>query len=162
MDQKLSDWASVAEIISGIAVVATLIFLVVGIRENTAVTRAAVWDGSIDGVIQQRSLIMQNPELSRLFQLYQDGEMHTLSEDDHLEARFLVFNLFNTFEKAYFSNAYGVIGDSEWERFDSQICNQMSSVDQNPGLFERIDGVLTREFSEYIRSTCTGGQSLIE
>lgn len=32
MNLKLSDWASIAEIVSGIAVVATLIFLIRGIQ----------------------------------------------------------------------------------------------------------------------------------
>ena len=41
MKQKLSEWASIAEIVSGIAVVITLVFLIFGIRENTEVTRAA-------------------------------------------------------------------------------------------------------------------------
>jgi hypothetical protein len=44
MAVKLSDWANVAEVVSGVAVVITLIFLILSIRENTEITRAAAYD----------------------------------------------------------------------------------------------------------------------
>ena len=47
MNQKLSDWASIAEIVSGVAVVITLIFLIVGIRENTNVVRASAFSDNL-------------------------------------------------------------------------------------------------------------------
>ena len=50
MKRQLSSWASGAEIISSIAVVVTLVFLVIGIRENTAITRASVYATSIEGI----------------------------------------------------------------------------------------------------------------
>lgn len=40
MTQKLSDWASLAEIVSAIAVVVTLIFLIIEIRGNSEAIRA--------------------------------------------------------------------------------------------------------------------------
>ena len=69
-----------------------------GIQENTAVTRAAVWDRSIESVIQLRSLVLQNPELARAYRSFRAGELHTLTEDEQFEARFLLFKMFNTFE----------------------------------------------------------------
>lgn len=51
---KLSGWASIAEIISGTAVLITLVFLVFGIRENTEITRAAAYDRNIDSLNQWR------------------------------------------------------------------------------------------------------------
>ena len=41
MNQKLSDWASLAEIISGVAVVVSLVVLIAEIRGNTDEVRAA-------------------------------------------------------------------------------------------------------------------------
>jgi hypothetical protein len=39
---KLEKWALIAEIVGGVSVVITLIFLIAGIRENTAVTRVSM------------------------------------------------------------------------------------------------------------------------
>ena len=44
MNQKLADWASIAEIISGIAVVVTLIVLIVEVRDNTEVLRVSAYN----------------------------------------------------------------------------------------------------------------------
>jgi hypothetical protein len=41
MNKKLSDWASIAEIVSGVAAEIALIFLIVGIRSNSEMTRVA-------------------------------------------------------------------------------------------------------------------------
>ncbi len=53
MNQKLSDWASAAEIIASIAVVITLIILILGIRENTEVVRAGSYNDLLGNVDHQ-------------------------------------------------------------------------------------------------------------
>ena len=62
MNQKLSDWASIAEIISGIAVVVTLIFLIAGIRENTAVLRGSSYSNTLESLNQLQASIMADSE----------------------------------------------------------------------------------------------------
>ena len=63
MTQKLSDWASIAEIVSGIAVVVALVFLVVGIRENTEMARASMYERTFDSLNQWRMDIANNDAL---------------------------------------------------------------------------------------------------
>ena len=41
MNQKLSDWANLAEIVGSFAIVVTLVILIVEVRANTAATEAA-------------------------------------------------------------------------------------------------------------------------
>jgi hypothetical protein len=57
---KLSDWAGIAEIFSGIAVVVTLVFLIIGIRENTEVTRAATYADLLDGLNEYSMQVAAN------------------------------------------------------------------------------------------------------
>lgn len=41
MNQKLAAWASIAEIVSGVAVVVTLVILIAEIRDNTRFLRVS-------------------------------------------------------------------------------------------------------------------------
>ena len=64
MKLKLSDWASVAEIMSGIAVVVTLIFLILGIRANTDAQLAASRQTSVLADVTLIGAIIGNPEVN--------------------------------------------------------------------------------------------------
>ena len=67
MNQKLSNWASIAEIIAAIGVIVTLIFLIVGIRENTEITRVTAFDRNMESVNQWRLEMAKDPELARIW-----------------------------------------------------------------------------------------------
>ncbi len=61
MNQKLSDWASIAEIVSGVAIVVTLIVLILQVQGNTDELRAAS-QTTISGRIQAVVLAtIENP-----------------------------------------------------------------------------------------------------
>ena len=63
---KLSDWANIAEIVSGIAVVVTLVILVIGIRENTVAIQASSRQ-SIASRIEERAMsVATNREMAEL------------------------------------------------------------------------------------------------
>ncbi len=50
MNQKLSDWASIAEIVSSIAIVVTLVLLIAEVRGNTSAVRAATYQSVSDSI----------------------------------------------------------------------------------------------------------------
>ena len=129
---KLSDWASVAEIVSSLAVVITLVFLLVGIRENTEITRAAAYDRNIDSVNEVRGWIANNPDLATLYRAFLNDETAEIEEPRIIQLNLLMNSIFGIFEKAYFAFQYGHIGQSEWSRFDKQICIQYSHMVSGP------------------------------
>ena len=93
MTLKLSDWADIAGIVSGVAVVITLVFLVIGIRENTAVTRASMYERSADRLIDLRNQLLNDPEMLRLFQAYVDRRPEGIEGVDRIRLRQLVANI---------------------------------------------------------------------
>ncbi len=105
MNQKLSDWASIAEIVSSFAVVITLLFLVVGIRENTDVTRAAAFDRSIDNINQLSITLAQDEVLTRIFQYYQEDHLDVdeLSSQEWYRIGMIVRSILRIYETAYYS-----------------------------------------------------------
>ncbi len=157
MNRKLSDWASTAEIVSGVAVVVTLIFLILGIRENTAVTRAAAFDRNIDSINQISIALAQDEELSRLFQYYQEEhlDIDELSNQEWFRVRAIVRSVLRIYETAYYSKKYGTLGSSEWSRFERQICRHRGRMDT--ARWNDVESVLTDEFASYVEESCRGG-----
>ncbi len=149
MNQKLSDWASIAEIGSGIAVVASLIFLIVGIQENTDVTRASLYASSIDSLNEFESTIVSDPELTRIYSAYLDGETAGFDPADANRLRLLMGTLFRSYEKAYFMERYNLIGEEEWGRFERMICINYARA-ETAGQAVTIRNLMTEEFMRYI------------
>jgi hypothetical protein len=157
LNQKLSDWASIAEIVSGIAVLITLVFLVIGIRDNTEISRAIAYDRNIDSLSEVRREIVTNPDAARLWVAFQENDIESLDSSDMLRARQLIWWLFGVYEKSYFANQYGVLGSSEWDRFAVQICAQYARVRTSSTLENGLRAVVTSEFMDYIDVSCGEG-----
>ena len=63
--------------------------------------------------------------------------------------------MFGVYEKAYYAFQYGHIGQSEWSRFDQQICIQYDHMVKGPPLLvESLRRASTEEFLDYIEATC--------
>ena len=153
MNQKLSDWASLAEIVSGVAVVVTLIFLVLGIRANTAVTQAAVYSSIIDSVNGIQQSLYEDPELSRLYDAYVDRRTAELEVADQRRVDRIAVSILRVYEKAYFGREYGVVGDAEWRRTQGAICLHRG-WSESAGTDVTLAPVLTEEFREFIATHC--------
>jgi hypothetical protein len=115
---KLQSWALAAEIVSGIAIVLTLVFLAMEIRENSAITRAAAYDRNIDSLNTWRLSMASDPELARIW----SDITHSDATAQELQGGFVPSALWGIYENAYHSKQYGILGPSEWGRFEVQIC----------------------------------------
>jgi len=154
MNRNLSSWAMIAEIVSGIAVVITVIFLVIGIRENTAITRAAMFDSTMHGLAEFRGHVIQNPDVAELWIAYLDREYDQLDRTSQIRSRQLVMLAFENYQRAFYARRYGVLGESEWTRFALQMCSQYSRVAESEELATVLSSVLTNDFWASLTTTC--------
>jgi len=154
MKQKLAEWVSLAEIASGVAVVITLVVLVIGIQENTDAVRAATYAQSINSLNEWRASIYESREVASYWEAFRSGEMDELDNLDIVRLAQFVNNLFTIYEHSYFSWKRGLIGDSEWGRFEANICLQYSRVTRVPQLVVVYEGSLNEEFREFVARLC--------
>jgi len=153
MNQKLSDWASIAEIVSGIAVVFTLLMLMMGVRENTNTTRAAEYGNLIDGILALESNRLNDPELMQLWIAFQSGETFDRNDPNDRRLGLYLQMLGRNYEKAFYQYRYGVISEAEWRRFRDPICT-LHDRSQAQG----FDGVFdSRAYSPEFRTFMTAG-----
>lgn len=155
---KLSDWTSVAEIVSGVAVVVTLIFLSVGIRENTNTVRVAVFSNLTDATNELERDIYLDPELSLVWANFLSGETDGLDATQSTRLRGILTAGFRNFDKAFFAQKYNVIGQAEWRRFDTAICSIQELSLRSLKLDFSEHPTLTDEFREYIASCSNGSE----
>ena len=152
MNLKLSDWASVAEIFASIAVVATLVMLFIGVRENTEVVRASSYNDLLGNVDEQAHLILESERLTRIWRLYLQRETNTLTDDERFILLLLLRSTYRTFETAYFAYQYGTVGALEYARFDEQACNHFERIDEE--LWIEVTEVLNAGYRAHVQQLC--------
>ena len=153
MNQKLSDWASIAEIASGVAVVLTLVFLVLSINKNTEVTQASMFAGIIDGLNNINLTVVADPELRRIWSNYTGGTTSELSADEQ-EALFpIVFSRAGLLDTALSMRKSDLFGDNEWERIQQLICREAGRA-ESAGLQQIVMSALTDDYRDFVAATC--------
>ena len=145
--------STLAEIVASVAVLITLVFLVVGVRQNTEITRSAAYDRSMVGLNEWRMAIATDPELASLFDTYlQKDPASQGSTDNRLSLMLNV--LWGVYENAYYAHDRRILDDAEWSRFETQICISYERETLRWNTSQRIRSFLTEEFANYTESFC--------
>ena len=104
---SIQEWAALAEIIGAVAVVASLIYLAVQIRQNThqismslKSMELAAFERNVESGIRIREIFILNPEILELYAL--GGESYAdLDEGDKLRFDMVLRNVFSALQGAY-------------------------------------------------------------
>ena len=114
---KLSEWASVAEIGSAIAVVVTLIYVGFEIKRNTAAVVADTRHAMIDYGRQQSEILVTNAILSALVE---KGEANPSSLTAHERSQFYEFTIWRIamWETSFLNHKDGLVEDQTWLAWD--------------------------------------------
>jgi len=153
MNQKLSELASIAEIIASVAVVVTLIVLIIGVRENSDLVRAAAYSDNLQSINNVTAVVLSDPDAVRAFTALISGNIAGLDDEDRMRVLLIVLSMFRSYESAFFNERYGLLGEQEWERFGTNIC-----IFLDRGLSAGLDGpirdTITDEFMAYVENQC--------
>jgi len=104
---SIQEWAALAEIIGAVAVVASLIYLAVQVRQNThelsmslKSTELAAFERNVESGIRIREIFILNPEILKLYA--RGGESYAdLDEDEKLRFDLILRNVFSALQGAY-------------------------------------------------------------
>ena len=154
MNQKLSDWAAIAEVVSGVAVVVTLLLLFLGIRDTNQITRASMYSDVIEGLNELDRDIYRDAELNELWGKFLTGQdLADISGQERLRLFSMIRVLFRNYDQAFIAVQNGVIGNSEWQRFEGPICSFFDRArDIGVNILESDN--LRADFLEVISTTC--------
>jgi hypothetical protein len=111
---SLEDLGNIGEFVAAVAVVVSLIYLAVQVRQGAASVRATMFVTSSTNQAEMASQVVQDPELARIYRVGQ-RDFESLTEDD--QTRFVIFfaTLFRTYEQMFQQDRMGLLDPEVWE-----------------------------------------------
>ncbi len=147
---NLQDLGNLGEFVGAIAVVTTLVYLTLQIRQNTRSLRARTYQDILIESVRLRDAWGRDAEASRL--LWQGLQsLAAMSEDDRARATNLMYALVRIYENVHYQFSRGMIERTvwvPWHRMIERICRA-------PGfreLWEQDREYFNPQFAVYIDS----------
>ena len=153
---EISKLRTIGEGISVVAVLVTLVFLILEVRENTAAIRTESFGESINKLNEWRLNLAGNRELAQMFADFNDGAVMELDRAERQQFGLVMTSLWSIYETAYFAQSYGTLGESEWSRFERVLCSQYESAFAfKKGLWDtEVQMILSPEFRLFVEEQC--------
>jgi len=150
----LQDIGAIGEAIGGIAVIFTLLYLSLQIRQNTKAIRSSSFHGLTDSFNAINNLVAHDESLARIFRVG-TRNLDDLDEDERVRFGFMFLAPFRVFETLYFQREAGTVDPRLWEAEKRSMVFLLSG----PGSQEwwRSNPLsFTPEFREFIDSEILG------
>ena len=107
-NDKLQKWALTAEIISAVAIIITLVFVGLQLRDNTRATRSATANAASAATSAWYTALGNNEQSSALFWKYQ-MDPDALTSEQRLQAVFNIHAILLTFQNNYYLAEEGTL-----------------------------------------------------
>lgn len=143
-----SDWGTVAEIVTALTVVVSLVFVGYEIRKNTQVARSATMLAMADQDLAYFSARIDSRILAGAEAKYRSGE--ELSEVERLQIFQHQQMNFRIFENAYYQYRRELLEPGVWERYRSIIRLHLEEDPIAAEMWEQLKHTFTREFQEEV------------
>ena len=130
-----SKWSAIAEIFGAIAIVISLIFVGIQIKQNTAATYAASYDRLLSDHMSLSIAEANNPEMLAASNYFVASDLPDSENDlQYQQGRASWMTVGRIYERAYFAHQYHQLGQEEWGRYQRQMCG---------GIFQELIPKLT-------------------
>ena len=111
---KIKKVASIAEIVSAIAVIVSLLYLGYEVRQNTAAVKSTAYQSIHDAEDLFWSGISSDAEQSDTWQAGLDGGLQSLNSDQQPQFSITVRRLIYLFQNVHYQRRKGVVDDELW------------------------------------------------
>jgi len=154
----LEDLGNVGEFIGAMAVLATLAYLAVQIRQNTKMLRASTYQAILDSNRSAQDPILSNPHLERIYRIGR-RDPRQLADEELPLFRMIVWQLLVNYETIYLQHRLGIVDSDYWRGRQVALRNLLSQ----PGIqvvWERRRGDwAVTGFTELVDSMIAGKAS---
>ncbi len=147
---SLSDLGNLGEFVSGLAVVISLLYLAVQIRQNTRSLRAGAHQSITSHIAELNRTIVENAEVARLMEVGL-RDLMALSPEDR--RRFNAYNSarFRHYDNLYYQYRAGTLEESQWSGLRNLLRFHLSQ----PGIvrwWEEARAFYSPDFVAYVAS----------
>ena len=128
--EKLQRWSLIAEIVGGIAVVLSIVYLAVEVQRNTNAIQSQTQQGLLELVAEDNMVVATNAELADLYVRAQKN-LAGLTEVERERYKRLVSHAFNIWEQAFLTYTNGTMEEQTWlgwnRGYRFLVCNESSN-----------------------------------
>lgn len=138
---------TISEVVGALAVVLSLVYVGVQIRQNTRQVRVATHDGTTRDFRQFTRQMLA----SGLTQVFSQGleDYASLSEEQKLEFAFMMYDVFKAFENVHYHYLHGTLGEDAWGGWRRFIASYASAPGAQHYWSVRRD-IFTSDFQNFI------------
>jgi len=111
---------ALAEIISALAVVLTLVVLIISIRQNTKSQKALVVDSLAAAITSINVPAMESPALGSALSKA-TVNWSSASREERIIAHYFLFSLFKLLENAWYQQKAGILDQAHWLGWESLL-----------------------------------------
>ena len=112
--------STVAQVASALAVIVSLVYLAIQIRQNTQAVRNSTHHALTVIRLDYVALVVQNPDLSRILRLGSQ-DVNNLNDEERQRFDLLMYYLFSAGENFYYQNRQGVLDAEQWDRWCTTV-----------------------------------------
>jgi hypothetical protein len=124
---KLRNLAAVAEVISAVAVVLSLIYVGVGLRQNTSAIEGRTYQDVVRASNEYLLAVATDPALAEtIARSWSDRSQ--LSQIERVQLFYLERVFWRNMENAYLQHERGILGEQEWGAYSRLVCEQKNEV----------------------------------
>ena len=148
---NLESLANLGEIVGAVAVVVSLVYLAVQVRQNTQSQRTENYARALDRLASMQSLLSQDDELSRLFAKGVE-DVHSLNPRQKIQFTWSMYEAFGAFEFLFHAAQDRSIPEEVWERWSAAVAWWLSF----PGVrtwWQNRPMPFTNSFTDYVENT---------
>ena len=145
---SLDDLGNIGEFVGAIAVVVSLIYLAIQIRQNTRAVRTSTFHGVTDSFNLVNTTIANDESLARIFRVGSEN-LSDLTPDEQVRFGFLFLAAFRIFETLYYQDRHGTGDPALW----AAEGGTMAALLGGPGALQWWESnplSFTPEFREYV------------
>src|SRR5215510_16273166 len=138
-----------AQLVSAIGVILSLVYLGIQIRQNTRAVRNSTHHALTLTRLDYIALVTQNPDLSRILRIGMQ-DLIQLTEDERHRFHLLMYYLFSAGENFYYQHRQGVLDTEQWERWGDTLRYYFTQ----PGIrawFETSPIPFAASFAEFLK-----------
>ena len=152
----MTDWTpiiAIAEVVAAVAVVASLVYLALQVRQNTRSVRAATYDAMVRASGDFLLPIIQDASLARAFeQAVARWSDPSIDEERRTRVMYVLTQLFRSWENAFYQHRQGTLEDWLWKAWERVILSYF----HQPGIqdwWQVRRGAYSQPFCEFLETS---------
>ncbi len=153
----LEDLANFGQLVSAIAVVISLVYLALQVRQNTASLRSEAYGRALDRISEMQGRFSSDPVFAGLW-ARASADVGSLTPAERIRAMWALYEVFGAFEFMYLQHSVGALPEEVWQRWSRTIAWWFS----NPGIAAMWcarPAPFTQSFTAYVEREARDAQA---